>query len=85
MEFAILYKEGDECPFLKKALDSMDAPYTHNFKDIFGDGDMEDYYYYIGAVTAPPCSENTVWLIYGEVKEASAEQILFFNNLWKNN
>uniref|UniRef100_M8ASA1 Bifunctional monodehydroascorbate reductase and carbonic anhydrase nectarin-3 n=1 Tax=Aegilops tauschii TaxID=37682 RepID=M8ASA1_AEGTA len=43
-----------------------------NMKELMQDEDR--YFRYVGSLTAPPCTENVIWNILGEIREMTKEQ-----------
>ena len=80
----VLFEEGDESPALANLMSS--SPTAIDVSSIFdGASSLDNYYFYTGSGTTPPCFANVPWFIYGKIQQASAAQIDFFNKRWKNN
>jgi len=84
---AILYRYGKPDPFLFQIKEQLAELYAEGCKAEKGDPlpvgvvDMTElkqgadiYYRYVGSLTAPPCTENVIWNILGEVREMTKEQ-----------
>ncbi|XP_054811274.1 alpha carbonic anhydrase 7-like [Prosopis cineraria] len=85
---AILYKIGKPDAFLSSLTEGLKAVSdTTETEEQVG---MVDpwliktsslrYYRYLGSLTTPPCSENVVWTILGEVKTVAKEQVNLLRN-----
>ena len=88
LEVGLLYEEGSEDGFIKKAYDSTGSEQTFDLGDVFGDGEVEGYYYYEGSLSAPvfgDCFENTAWIVFSEIKELSKDQLSNFTSMWAEN
>ncbi|OWM79081.1 alpha carbonic anhydrase 1, chloroplastic-like [Punica granatum] len=85
---AVLYNYGEPDPILQKidkvlvqlgqessglGKESHIALGLFNPKDIISS--TSKYYRYIGSTTTPPCIENVIWSILGEVRTISEEQV----------
>ncbi|KAJ8754750.1 hypothetical protein K2173_012139 [Erythroxylum novogranatense] len=46
-----------------------------NLYDTVLEKTSQSYYRYLGSLTTPPCSENVVWTVLGEVSTISKEQV----------
>lgn len=44
-----------------------------------------DYFTYMGSLTAPPCTENVLWLVFKQPMTASAQQMALFSRLYPFN
>jgi carbonic anhydrase len=55
----------------------------------FNPGDLlpaeRGYFTYMGSLTAPPCSENVLWMVMKQPVQVSAEQIAIFARLYPMN
>ena len=47
--------------------------------------ERRDYYTYMGSLTAPPCTENVLWMVFKEPIMVSPEQIGIFARLYPHN
>jgi len=49
----------------------------------------QEYYFYMGSITTPPCTEGVNWFIprlgYRNALPASSDQIAFFSSMWAGN
>jgi carbonic anhydrase len=43
---------------------------------------FQDYYYYEGSMTTPPCTENVNWILIPEAVTISEAQLAVFTNIW---
>ncbi|KAM3258636.1 hypothetical protein ACQJBY_050420 [Aegilops geniculata] len=84
---SILYRYGKPDPFLHQIKDKLDELSAEGCKAEKGDPlpvgvvNMRElmhgahrYFRYVGSLTAPPCTENVIWNILGEIKEMTKEQ-----------
>uniref|UniRef100_A0A0E0CLI4 Carbonic anhydrase n=1 Tax=Oryza meridionalis TaxID=40149 RepID=A0A0E0CLI4_9ORYZ len=84
---AVLYRHGKPDPFLFQIKDKLAALYLEGCKAEKGEPlpvglvDMRElkkgadrYFRYAGSLTAPPCTENVIWNIFGEIREMTKEQ-----------
>ncbi|KAM0939721.1 putative carbonic anhydrase [Dioscorea sansibarensis] len=86
---AVLYKYGDEDKLLIKIKDKVDElakdacsvtgkKATHIPLGVINTKYLKHrnhkYYQYVGSLTSPPCTENVIWNIAGNVREMSEEQ-----------
>jgi carbonic anhydrase len=86
LESAVFFKEGDENDFIQDVIDSTENEESKTFtlSDVYDEGELDNYYYYIGSVSAPfpDCNENNPWVLLEDVQEASSEQIAYFAEVW---
>ncbi|KAF0934241.1 hypothetical protein E2562_023603 [Oryza meyeriana var. granulata] len=84
---AVLYRHGKPDKFLFQIKDKLAELYLEGCKAEKGDPlpvglvDMRElkqgadrYFRYVGSLTAPPCTENIIWNIFGEMREMTKEQ-----------
>lgn len=84
---AVLYRHGKPDPFLFQIKDKLAALYLEGCKAEKGEPlpvglvDMRElkkgadrYFRYVGSLTTPPCTENVIWNIFGEIREMTKEQ-----------
>ncbi|PNT68761.1 alpha carbonic anhydrase 1, chloroplastic [Brachypodium distachyon] len=84
---SILYRYGKPDHFLFQIKDELAELYAEGCKAEKGDPfpagvvnmrelrqGAQGYFRYIGSLTAPPCTENVIWNILGEIREMSKEQ-----------
>jgi carbonic anhydrase len=88
----MLYKMGEEDPFITSFLDSV--PSDAGKRDLAQgqvlltprDRELDHaYYHYRGSLTTPPYTETVEWLIVKEIAEASPEQIGRINRIEGDN
>jgi len=89
----VLFEEGAENAFLAQFVDHLpDATNTH-YKPIPATHYEPaavlpanlSYFTYPGSLTTPPCDQNVTWYVLAVPVEASAEQILRFEEIMKHN
>ncbi|PRQ33294.1 putative carbonic anhydrase [Rosa chinensis] len=81
----ILYKIGKPDPFLTQMMDHLeDLSDSINEEKVIGMVDPKQikivstkYYRYIGSLTTPPCTQDVLWTLVGEVRTVSKEQVKF--------
>lgn len=84
---AILYRYGKPDPFLFQIKDKLAELYAEGCIEEKGDPipvglmDMRElrqgahrYFRYVGSLTTPPCTENVIWNILGEIREMTEQQ-----------
>jgi carbonic anhydrase len=87
LESAILFKVGDENDFIQDIIETVGKTETSTFNlgSIYPQGELDNYYYYIGSTSAPfpDCIEGTSWIIRDKHLELSSEQLTYFQEVWK--
>ncbi|KAL6202990.1 hypothetical protein ACLB2K_026694 [Fragaria x ananassa] len=81
----ILYKIGKPDPFLTQMMHYLeDLSESSGEEKVIGMVDPKQiktvstkYYRYIGSLTIPPCTQNVLWTLVGEVRTVSKEQVEF--------
>ncbi|KAM5584346.1 alpha carbonic anhydrase 7-like [Rosa sericea] len=79
----ILYKIGKPDPFLTRMMDYLeDLSDSSKEEKVIGMVDPKQikavstkYYRYIGSLTTPPCTQDVLWTLVGEVRTVSKEQV----------
>jgi carbonic anhydrase len=78
----VMIEEGEHMPLLDVVLDALpEHPGdSRHLEDL--DLDMtqlrplpDEYFVYEGSLTTPPCSEDVLWIVMGEMREISPEQM----------
>lgn len=77
---SILFEEGAENPFLSHLiLDAPEEVEQKNFDTTINVSELlpeeQEFYYYSGSFTTPPCTESVKWLVFKEQITASPLQI----------
>jgi carbonic anhydrase len=78
---SVIFREGQQSDFLQKLI----VDKSVDLSLVFDKPEIRNYVMYEGSLTVPPCTENVNWFVYGEVLEASREQIDIFEELWAKN
>lgn len=87
---ALLFKLGNENPFLKQVFANMPAHEGENFIipklniDLMFPQDQK-YFSFMGSLTTPPCSEGVKWQVLKSAVEISPKQLMAFKKLYSMN
>jgi len=88
----VLLEKGAENPIIQMALNNLPL---EKGGDVVAPGQNIDierllpasqrYFAFMGSMTAPPCSENVLWLVLKQPQQISPEQLEIFERLYKPN
>ncbi len=87
----VLIEEGAENGFLAQFMDHLPVSTTMPYisTDHYNAADVlpanKSYFTYPGSLTTPPCDQNVTWIVLSEPVEASAAQILRFEEIMHHN
>lgn len=89
MILVVLYEESEyENKLLNNLIGAFEASIgkTINLRNaIDGWFAIKDFYYYVGSLTHPPCTENVKYVVYSKIMPATLSQINFFSRYISGN
>ena len=90
--FLQFFKVGEKMnKFVEETIKNIDSNEKTMFRNswLFGDGNLDEYYYYKGSLTAPiinnDCMEGVNWIVLKDPLIITKKQIEFFNDRWAGN
>jgi carbonic anhydrase len=84
--YAVFFKQSDEIDsFIMDCIEAEDKNMNFTLNHLIKEQIVNDFYAFTGSLTTPPCSENVLWLVDGNVRNLTQSQIGFFSKNWANN
>ncbi|OMJ76049.1 hypothetical protein SteCoe_24686 [Stentor coeruleus] len=83
--YAVFFKQSEvNNSFISDCIEAEDKNVNFTLANLINDPLVDDFYAFIGSLTTPPCSENVLWLVDGEVRNVTQTQVEFFSKKWAN-